>query len=144
MTNKIYLTWDEFYSHAKLLVSKIKSSGTEYNRIVAVSRGGLIPAGILAYELDIRNCDTINMASYDGTKKRNDDEIKIAETLQNIDDKTLIVDDLSDSGRTFRILRKLYPQACFVAVYSKEKGKDVVDIFASEMPDNWIVFPWDL
>lgn len=144
MTNKIYLKWEDIHSHAKLLVSKIKESGRQYDRIIAVSRGGLIPAGILSYELDIRNCGSINMSSYDGTNMRGDDEIEISDAPQNIDEKTLIVDDLSDSGRTFRILRKLYPQAHFAAVYSKEKGKDAVDLFAEEMPDEWIVFPWDL
>lgn len=144
MTNKIYLKWEDIHSHAKLLVSKIKESGRQYDRIIAVSRGGLIPAGILSYELDIRNCGSINMSSYDGANMRSDDEIEISDAPQNIDEKTLIVDDLSDSGRTFRILRKLYPQAHFAAVYSKEKGKDAVDLFAVEMPDEWIVFPWDL
>lgn len=144
MTSKIYLKWEDVHSHAKLLVSKIKKSGQKYDRIIAVSRGGLIPAGLLSYELDIRNCGAINMSSYDGAHMRRDDEIEIKDVLNDINEKTLIVDDLSDSGRTFRILRKLYPQAHFAAVYSKEKGKDAVDLFAVEMPDEWIVFPWDL
>ena len=143
MTNKIYVSWEDFHAHAQLLASKIRSSGTDFNRIVAVSRGGLLPAGLLAYDLDIRNCETINMSSYDGNRMRGDDEIELSAALSGLDARTLIVDDLSDSGRTFRILREIYPQAVFASVYCKEKGKDAVDVFAVEMPDEWIVFPWD-
>lgn len=143
MTNKIYVSWEDFQAHAKLLASKIRSSGTDFNRIVAVSRGGLLPAGLLAYDLDIRNCETVNMSSYDGNRMRSDAEIELSAALSGIDARTLIVDDLSDSGRTFRILRKIYPQAVFACVYCKEKGKNAADVFAVEMPDEWIVFPWD-
>lgn len=143
MTNKIYIGWDSFHQDTKTLVQNIKNSPRNYNHIVAISRGGLIPAGILSYELDIRNCDVINMSSYDGDTKRADAAIELSGALHNIDNQTLIIDDLSDSGRTLRILRKLYPQATFVCVYAKEKGKDACDIFAKTMPDEWIVFPWD-
>lgn len=142
MTKKLYIKWDEFHNHAKELCEKIKQSG-EYNKIVAISRGGLIPAGILAYELDIRNSQAINISSYDEDKQRADEDIEIFGNVGEVDEKTLIVDDLSDTGKTFRILRKIYPQAKYVAVYAKEKGRSVVDIYACSMPDEWIVFPWD-
>lgn len=142
MTKKLYIKWDEFHNHAKELCEKIKQSG-EYNKIVAISRGGLIPAGILAYELDIRNSQAINISSYDEDKQRADEDIEIFGNVGEVDEKTLIVDDLSDTGKTFRILRKIYPQAKYVAVYAKEKGHSVVDIYARSMPDEWIVFPWD-
>ncbi|MBO5442932.1 MAG: xanthine phosphoribosyltransferase [Alphaproteobacteria bacterium] len=142
MTKKLYIKWDEFHNHAKELCEKIKQSG-EYNKIVAISRGGLIPAGILAYELDIRNSQAINISSYDEDKQRADEDIEIFGNVGEVDEKTLIVDDLSDTGKTFRILRKIYPQAKYVAVYAKEKGRSVVDIYARSMPDEWIVFPWD-
>ena len=142
MTKKLYIKWDEFHNHAKELCEKIKQSG-EYNKIVAISRGGLIPAGILAYELDIRNSQAINISSYDEDKQRADEYIEIFGNVGEVDEKTLIVDDLSDTGKTFRILRRIYPQAKYVAVYAKEKGRSVVDIYARSMPDEWIVFPWD-
>lgn len=143
MTNKIYVGWQKFHLDTQTLVQNIKNSAPNYNHIVAVSRGGLIPAGLLAYELNIRNCDVVNMSSYDGDTKRDDANIELSNILQNVGPQTLIIDDLSDSGRTFRILRKLYPQATFVCVYAKEKGKDMCDIYARTMPDEWIVFPWD-
>lgn len=144
MTKKIYINWSEFHQHTKELCNKIKASG-EYNKIVAISRGGLIPAGIIAYELNIRNNEAINFSSYDtNNKRRDDEEIEISGHVGEVDDKTLIVDDLSDTGRTFAILRQVYPQARFVTVYTKEKGASMVDIYAKGLPDDWIVFPWDI
>ena len=62
MVDKVYITWNEFHQHAKILASKIKESG-KYNKIIAISRGGLLPAGILSYELDIRNTQAIKISS---------------------------------------------------------------------------------
>ena len=143
MAEKYYIDWGKFHQHVKLLAQKIKSSG-EYNKIIAISRGGLLPAGILAYELDIRNSQAINISSYDNNERREDDEIELDCNVGEVDGKTLIVDDLSDTGRTFRLVKKLYPQAKYAAVYSKPKGRKDVDICASELPDKWIVFPWDV
>ena len=69
MTKKIYISWEDFHQHAKELSQKLKAHG-KYNKIIAVSRGGLIPAGIIAYELDIRNNEAINFSSYDNDEKR--------------------------------------------------------------------------
>lgn len=144
MTTKIYIKWDDFHQHTKKLCQKIKASG-EYNQIIAISRGGLIPAGIIAYELNIRNSQAINISSYDnGYNRRADEQIELAIDAKMVDERTLIVDDLSDSGRTFKILREIYPQAKYVTVYAKEKGAPMVDIFSEPMPDEWIVFPWDI
>lgn len=144
MTNKLYLNWSDFHQHTKELCKKIKDSGS-YNKIIAISRGGLIPAGIIAYELDIRNNEAINFSSYDNHyDRRSDDEIEISGHVGPVDEKTLIVDDLSDTGRTFQILREVYPQAKFVTVYAKKQGAPVVDINAVDLPDDWIVFPWDV
>lgn len=142
MSDKIYISWEDFHNQVKALATKIKATG-KFNRIVAVSRGGLIPAGILAYELDIRNCDVINMSSYDGEIKRQDDAIEIKGLLADIDEKTLIIDDLSDSGRTLDLLHRQYPKAVRVCVYTKPNGQGACDIFAQNLPNQWVVFPWD-
>lgn len=142
MTNKIYIKWEEFHQDTKNLCQKIKQSG-EYNKIVAISRGGLLPAGILAYELDIRNTQAINISSYDGDKQRSLEDVEICDNVGAVDEKTLIVDDLSDTGTTFKLLRSRFPNARYVTVYAKPKGQSVVDIFSREMPDEWLVFPWD-
>ena len=143
MIQKIYISWEDFHRHTKELCQKLKSQG-QYNKIIAVSRGGLIPAGIIAYELDIRNNEAINFSSYDNEEQRKTEDIEFEANVGSVDKKTLIVDDLADSGRTIEVLRKYYPQATFVTIYAKKQGASQVDIYAQDMPDEWIVFPWDI
>lgn len=145
MSDKLYITWDEFHQDVKNLVDKIREKG-EFNRIIAVCRGGLIPAGILSYELDIRQCESIKIQSYDHYQSRDDHSIHVDEnhSLQNVDEKTLIIDDLSDSGRTFQIVEKMFPRACRACVYAKPKGEKATNIFSRSLPDRWVVFPWDV
>ncbi len=143
MTEKLYITWDEFHKDTKELCTKIKDKGT-FNKIIAVSRGGLLPAGIIAYELNIRNVEVVNMSTYDGNKQRKSEDFVLdLSSAGAADEQTLVIDDLSDTGNTFNLLRPMFPKACFVAVYAKEKGSTSVDTFARKMPDSWIVFPWD-
>ena len=143
MTDKIYISWEEFHQDVKSVCEKIKNSGT-YNKIVAISRGGLLPAGIIAYELDIRNCHAINIATYIGDEHRELDHLDNLDDVGEINSQTLIVDDLADSGQTFRLLRQEFTKARFVSIYSKPAGLKEVDIYARELPDQWVVFPWDI
>lgn len=142
MTEKIYIVWDELHRDIKNLCSILKNEG-RYNKIVAVSRGGLLPAGIIAYELDIRNTAVVNVSTYVGNEHLRLDEIADTDGVGCVDEHTLIVDDLVDSGQTFRVMRKQFPKGKFVSVYAKEKGANEVDVYARKMPDQWIVFPWD-
>ena len=144
MSDKIYISWNEFHKDIKNLCQKIKQTGKTYNKIVAISRGGFIPAGIIAYELDIRNTSVANISSYFGSKQTKLEKIDNPEFIGNVDDKTLIIDDLSDTGQTIEVMRQNFPNGFYVTVYAKEKGKNQPDIYEKEMPDRWIVFPWDI
>lgn len=143
MTEKLHISWEEFHRDTRELCAKIKNSGN-YDKIVAVSRGGLLPAGILAHELNIRNTAVVNMSTYDGDVRRAAESFQLAAAgVGAVDEHTLVVDDLSDSGNTCNLLRPLFPQARFVTVYAKPAGRSAVDVYAREMPDSWLVFPWD-
>lgn len=142
MTEKLFINWDDFYNHTKQLAKKLQCKG-DFNRIVAISRGGLLPAGILAYELNIRNCDTINISSYDDDVRRSDADIEQNIVLPDVNEHTVFVDDLADSGRTIEIIRKQYPQAHFACVYNKSSKQQIPDTVAISIPDKWVVFPWD-
>ena len=143
MVEKIHISWEDFHQHTKHLVSKIKATG-EYNKIIAVSRGGLFPAGIISYELDIRNTQAINISSYDGEKQRENEAVVIDAHVGKVDEHTLVIDDLSDTGKTFQLLHQMFPKAKFVSVYAKPIGAAYVDIYEVDMPDKWLVFPWDI
>lgn len=143
MADKYYISWEDFHQDVKNLAGKIKEKGT-FNRIIAICRGGLIPAGILSYELDIRQCDSIIIQSYDHYQSREDSSISVDHSIQNVDEKTLIIDDLSDSGRTFQIIQEMFPKAIRACVYTKPRGEKIANISARSLPDKWVVFPWDV
>ena len=143
MTNKIFLNWEELHADLRILAQEISQKGS-FSKIVAVSRGGLVPAGVLAYLLDIRHVITINVSSYDKDKQQRLEMLENPEKIEQIDEKTLIVDDLVDSGQTFAFLKEFFPKATYACVYAKRRGKTLADFYAKELPDQWVVFPWDI
>ena len=143
MTKPRYLkiSWEQFHNDARTLASRL-TGRDDLKKIICVTRGGLIPAGILARELEIRWIDTICVAGYDeeerGTKAS---LLKVPETDG---EGVLVVDDLVDSGRTGRIIRELMPKAYFVTLYAKPMGQKVVDEFVLPVEqDTWVLFPWE-
>ena len=143
MTDKLFITWDEFHQDVKNLCSKIKKSGS-YNKIVAISRGGLIPAGIISYELGIRQTSVINIATYVGSAHLKLNEVDNPELVGKVDKNTLIIDDLSDSGQTLNVMRRQFPHGTFATIYAKPNGAAEVDICSRQIEDKWVVFPWDI
>lgn len=113
--------------------------------IVAVTRGGLIPAAIVARELECRLVESISVVSYaeEAGTAAPPHVIKPA-TAAGDGAGFLIVDDLVDSGETARAVRAALPRALFACLYAKPAGKPVADLFVAEVgQDTWILFPWD-
>ena len=109
--------------------------------IIAITRGGLVPASIIARELEIRLVDTICISSYDHQQQG---EITVLKAPDTDSDGWLLIDDLVDTGNTARVVRNRLPQAHFATVYAKPAGRPVVDTFITEVSqDTWILFPWD-
>lgn len=138
------ISWDEMHRHAKALAWRLVDKGP-WKGLVAVTRGGLVPAAIIARELDIRMVETVCVSSYDHQNQRKAELVK-GITQQVGDGKGwLVVDDLADTGRTLEVLRQLIPHAHFATVYAKPKGRPLVDSFIMEVSqDTWIHFPWDI
>jgi xanthine phosphoribosyltransferase len=117
--------------------------------VIAITRGGLVPAAIVARELGVRVIDTVCIASYDHDKQGELQVLKgISESAMKLGGGTgkglLIVDDLVDTGKTGKLVRAMLPDAHFATVYAKPKGRPLVDTFITEVSqDTWIFFPWD-
>ncbi|WP_298213452.1 xanthine phosphoribosyltransferase [Acidocella sp.] len=136
------VTWDQLHRDAKALAWRLNSLGP-WQGIVAITRGGLIPAAIVARELECRLIETICVVTYDEETRGEPRIIKPA-AASGAGEGWLIIDDLVDSGTTARQVRALLPKAHFATVYAKEQGKPVVDTFITEVSqDTWILFPWD-
>ena len=139
--NTIQVSWSEFHRQSRALAGQIRSRGV-WTRVIGIARGGLVPAAILAKELDIHVVESISIASYDGKVRG---EVKILKGPDGGDGgDTIVVDDVADSGETIRAVRVLLPRAFYVAVYAKPAGKPAVDAFAVEVDqESWLEFPWE-
>ena len=140
------INWQEFHQDTKNLALKLKKEHNLDNikGLIAISRGGLIPAGIIAYELDIRTVESVSVVTYDGEEQRDSKEVEIISSLQSDGKGYIVIDDLADSGNTIDILRAKFPKALFATVYAKTKGLPKTDVYLKEMPqEKWIMFPWD-
>ena len=135
------VSWDELHRNARALAWRL-SSLPVLNGVVAVTRGGLVPAAIVARELEVRLVDTVCVASYD---HKDQGETKILKGVEGDGEGMLIVDDLVDTGKTAKVVRDMLPKAHFATVYAKPAGRPMVDTFVTEVSqDTWILFPWDV
>jgi xanthine phosphoribosyltransferase len=129
------VSWDELHRDARALAWRLMDQ--KWKGVVAITRGGLIPAAIVARELELRLVETICVASYDHKSKG---EANILKGLDLDSKGWLVVDDLVDTGQTAKVVRKMLPEAHIATVYSKPEGRPFVDTFVT---DTWILFPWD-
>ena len=140
-TKTFPVTWDELHRHSRALAWRLLELGP-WRGIVAVTRGGLVPAAIVARELDVRLVDTVCIASYD---ERNQRDLDILKPIAGDGEGYLIIDDLVDTGHTARVVREMLPKAHFATVYAKPAGRPMVDTYVTEVSqDTWILFPWDI
>lgn len=147
-TQYLTVTWDEFHRDAQILASKLIPLGP-WRGIVAISRGGLVPAAIFARVLNIRIVETVSVVAYDQLGIGDEEtlgEPKVTKLPDFAGDGEgfLIVDDLVDSGSTARVVRKMLPKAPFACVYAKPAGRDLADYVLTEVSqDTWIILPWE-
>lgn len=138
------VSWDQLHRDGKALAWRLVERGP-WKGIVAITRGGLIPAAIVARELDCRLIESASIVTYDEEVKGDPQVAKPpAAALESGGEHWLVLDDLVDTGTTLRVVRQLLPKAHYATVYAKPAGKPLVDTFVTEVSqDTWILFPWD-
>ena len=135
------VSWDELHRNARALAWRLVDQGP-WKGIVAITRGGLVPAAIIARELELRLIDTICVATYDHQSLG---ALKVLKSVDGNGEGWLVVDDLVDTGTTMRAVRQMLPKAHVTSVYVKPAGRDLADSHGTEVSqDTWIFFPWDL
>jgi xanthine phosphoribosyltransferase len=137
------VTWEEMHRNSKALAWRLLEKGP-WKGVIGVTRGGLVPACIVARELDIKLVETLCISSYDHQNQR---QAKILKVPENAGDGEgwLIIDDLVDTGNTFKVARGLLPKAHYACIYAKPAGAATTDTYVTEVSqDTWIHFPWDL
>ncbi len=135
------ISWDQLHRDARSLARRLHDTKKTWEKMVAVTRGGLVPAAIIARELSIHHIDTVCVTSYDWQRQG---ETTILKQVSGSGRGCLIIDDLVDTGATARVVRNMLPRAYFATVYAKPAGKSLVDAYVTEVSqDTWILFPWD-
>src|SRR5205807_4035792 len=136
------VSWDQFHRDARALAWRLTEAGP-FQAVVCITRGGLVPAAIVARELGIRVIETVCISSYDHTRQSDLKILKdVAATViaggGGEGAGVLIVDDLVDTGQTARVVRGILPRAHFATVYAKPMGRPMVDTFITEVSqDTW-------
>ena len=145
-----HVSWEQMHRDSRALAWRLDHQGPgpegSWRAVIAITRGGMVPACILARELNIRVVDTISVRSYDHQNQAKAEVLKAPDAeLMGDGEGILVIDDLVDSGRTLELVRQLYPKAHFATVYAKPKGKPQVQTYITEVSqDTWIFFPWDM
>jgi xanthine phosphoribosyltransferase len=137
------VSWDAFHRDSRALAWRLHDAGP-FEAIIAIARGGLVPAAIVARELGIRLIESVSVASYN---HQSQSAVKLLKGIAPdiaARNGLLVIDDLVDTGATMKRVRELLPKAHVATVYAKPLGRPLVDTFITEVSqDTWIYFPWD-
>ncbi|HYB09737.1 MAG TPA: xanthine phosphoribosyltransferase [Alphaproteobacteria bacterium] len=134
------VSWQELHRDAKALAWRLNEKGP-WKGVIGIARGGLVPAVVVARELNLRLLDTVCVASYEHQAQG---DVRVLKAPPGDGAGWVIVDDLVDTGATARVVRLLLPRAHMATVYAKPAGRPLVDTFVTEVSqDTWIHFPWD-
>ncbi|MFT8636509.1 MAG: phosphoribosyltransferase [Pseudoclavibacter sp.] len=147
-----HLTWETFGSATRELARHIYGSGYRPDVVVAIARGGLLPAGAIAYALGVKTCGSLNVVFYADIEHATPEQLPEPEVLPPLLDtdslqgkKVLLVDDVVDSGRTMQLavdlLRGRGAEVRSVTIYTKPTTIIRPD-FAWRDTGKWIDFPW--
>ena len=143
------VSWDQFHRDARALAWRLSGAGP-FKAMVCITRGGLVPAAIVARELGLRTIETVCVASYHDYQTQGGLEVikGVSQGVLDLGDEgahVLVVDDLVDTGKTVQTVRTMLPRAHVATVYAKPLGRPLVDTFVTEVSqDTWIYFPWDM
>jgi len=141
--------WDQLHRDSKALAWRL-AERAPFQGVVAITRGGLVPAALVARELEIRLIDTVCITSYGaaggGGAEQEQSGLKVLKgSVSGDGEGFLLIDDLVDTGRTAQHVRQMLPKAHFATLYAKPAGRPFVDTCVKEFKQNkWIFFPWDI
>ena len=145
----LQITWHSVRQAVGHIANRLAAHNYKPQRILAVARGGMIPAVMLSHILDVREVGSVQVEAYDGRIKGA--ATKVITGFGQVEHynkpDTLIVDDLWDTGETHEHLRRLFHQATFATLFYKDRGDEshrIVSFPGLAVPrDEWLQFPWE-
>ncbi|MBO0746482.1 MAG: phosphoribosyltransferase [Candidatus Dormibacteraeota bacterium] len=143
------LTWERFGEATRALAEAVHADGYRPDIVLAVARGGLLPAGAISYLLGVKNVFTMNVEFYTGVDERLAMPVMLPPILNAIDmkgERVLVVDDIADTGRTLQLVLDFcrdHVEDVRSAVLYAKPGSVVRCDYVWASADAWITFPWD-
>lgn len=147
---KEYVSWQQIETMVERLARAAQTQS--FDVLLSVTRGGMVPAGMIAYHLGIRNILVAAVQFYSGVGQRSDtpsflqfpaDPFISGQTV-------LIVDDIWDSGKTIAAVKSRVLAAGGTPVTAVLHYKPKASLFPDQLPeyyaeetDAWIVYPWE-
>lgn len=132
------------WAEVEILAHSVAEAARDFapSAILAITRGGLIPATLIAHRLGVRRIETIQAASY--SSDHDQDAVRLGPAPRFADsERVLIVDDLIDTGVTINAVGSLYPTAKTAVLLNKHPTANA-DFTGKRAPSgDWIVFPWE-
>ena len=142
------MTWDELGVEARALAEAAFADGFVPDVVLAISRGGLLIAGALAYALGVKNTFTMNVEFYTGVDARLDAPMLLPPVPDPVDlraSRVLIADDVADTGATLGLVKSFcageVAEARCAVLYEKPRSVVACE-YVWRRTDRWITFPW--
>jgi hypoxanthine phosphoribosyltransferase len=142
------MTWSTYGEAVRSLASQVAESGYQPDVVLAIARGGLIPAGSIGYALSVKNTFVMNVEYYTGVDTRLEVPVVLPPYLDLVDleDKQfLVVDDVADTGNTLQLVRDMTAgkvgEVRTAVLYEKPHSVITCE-YVWKRTDKWILFPW--
>lgn len=140
----IRLSWMDIQKLSEELAAKLQATGKSWQKIAAVTRAGMIPSCLVAYDLDIRHIETISVESYNKDEYTHKLTIHTMPTDAGTGAGMLVIDEICDTGNTFRAIRETLPDATYACLIVKPDGAPLADISVKTVDQTvWVHFPWE-
>lgn len=142
------LGWAEFGEAARELAQQVIDSGYQPDVLLSITRGGLLPAGAMAYAMDHKDIHIINVEFYTGIDQRLPEPVflpPLPRTNYLEGQKILIIDDVADTGETLNLVRDFCDTMASetrVAVLFEKTRSIIKCDYVWKKTDDWIAFPW--
>lgn len=144
------ISWGRVIKDTKKLANIIKNSGYSIDIVVAIGRGGYVPARIICDYLLLKDLTSIKVEHWGTAVSQKEAKIKFPLCIEIKDKNILVVDDVTDTGETLRVsvdyLKTFQPKEIKTAVLiHKICSKTIPDYFIRKVIKwRWIIFPWHL
>ena len=146
MTRATGVSWDDAMEASRSIAERIARRGARYDTILAVARGGLVPAGILSYLLEVRDVASVSLDRYRGRAASRIRVVREPDWRTFAGRSVLVVDEILDEGATLRYIGERMSgvgASHATAVLYHKRRAPAPDYFArAAPPDSWLEFPW--